>query len=325
MDRLEFLQQLGVNLDLALEAHELLRGKAQRELPGVREDKESFAHGTVTTVTILNEVGEKLMGRARGTYITIETPPLRENNRLAHAGISNVLAAKLNGLIDNLQIGPDAPVLVIGLGNWEATPDALGPRVIEHCLVTRHLHEYAPEELQGGLRPVAALAPGVLGLTGIETAEIARGVTQRIHPSLIIVVDALAAQNLDRISTTIQMADTGISPGSGVGNQRVGITRESMGIPVIAIGVPTVVHAAVIVFEAMQQIINTLPQLGQQFAPQMMQDIARGVLAPFGGDLTVTPKEIDDLIQNTARVLAAGINQGLHPSVTPDSFATYLQ
>ncbi|MEW6662671.1 MAG: GPR endopeptidase [Bacillota bacterium] len=325
MNRTEFFRQMGVNLDLALEAHEMLRGQAQREIPGVREEKESFPGGEVTTITILDTIGERMMGRAQGTYITIEAPELRVNNRLAHKEISNLMGQKLNQLMQKWNIGPDRLVLLVGLGNWQATPDALGPRVIDQCLVTRHLYQYAPEELVGGLRPVSAIAPGVLGITGIETAEIIRGVAERLKPQAIIAVDALAAQNLDRISTTIQMADTGIAPGSGVGNQRAEISHRAMGIPVIAIGVPTVVHAAVIVFEAMEQLRQKTPQMAMQLQPNLMQETAGQVLAPFGGQLTVTPKEIDDLINNTARVLAAGINQGLHPAVEPDTFATYLQ
>ncbi|MBS3977797.1 MAG: GPR endopeptidase [Syntrophomonadaceae bacterium] len=322
---MDFFRLSGVNLDLALEAHELLRGQAQQEIPGVREEKESFPGGEVTTITIMDAIGERMMGRAQGTYITIDAPELRVNNRLAHKEISNIMGQKLSQLMLKWNISPDNLVLLVGLGNWQATPDALGPRVIEHCLVTRHLHQYAPEELIGGLRPVSAIAPGVLGITGIETAEIIQGIAERLKPQAIIAIDALAAQNLERISTTIQIADSGIAPGSGVGNQRAEISHRAMGIPVIAIGVPTVVHAAVIVFEAMEQLRQKAPQMATYLEPNLMQETAGQILVPFGGQLTVTPKEIDDLIKNTARVLAAGINQGLHPAVEPDTFATYLQ
>jgi spore protease len=273
----------------------------------------------------MDAIGERMMGRAQGTYITIDAPELRVNNRLAHKEISNIMGQKLSQLMLKWNISPDNLVLLVGLGNWQATPDALGPRVIEHCLVTRHLHQYAPEELIGGLRPVSAIAPGVLGITGIETAEIIQGIAERLKPQAIIAIDALAAQNLERISTTIQIADSGIAPGSGVGNQRAEISHRAMGIPVIAIGVPTVVHAAVIVFEAMEQLRQKAPQMATYLEPNLMQETAGQILVPFGGQLTVTPKEIDDLIKNTARVLAAGINQGLHPAVEPDTFATYLQ
>jgi spore protease len=325
LNKIDFFRLSGVNLDLALEAHELLRGQAQQEIPGVREEKESFPGGEVTTITIMDAIGERMMGRAQGTYITIDAPELRVNNRLAHKEISNIMGQKLSQLMLKWNISPDNLVLLVGLGNWQATPDALGPRVIEHCLVTRHLHQYAPEELIGGLRPVSAIAPGVLGITGIETAEIIQGIAERLKPQAIIAIDALAAQNLERISTTIQIADSGIAPGSGVGNQRAEISHRAMGIPVIAIGVPTVVHAAVIVFEAMEQLRQKAPQMATYLEPNLMQETAGQILVPFGGQLTVTPKEIDDLIKNTARVLAAGINQGLHPAVEPDTFATYLQ
>lgn len=314
-------QELGVRTDLAMEANELLRGATGREVPGVTEEKQTFPLGQITTVTITSPVGEQIMGKARGTYVTLEALVLRENNRQAHQEVAAALAGILQRMLAGLGLGPDGSVLLVGLGNWEATPDALGPRVMEKVLVTRHLHQYAPQELRGGLRPVSALAPGVLGITGIETADIIRGVVEKTHPDLVIAVDALAAGSLHRIITTIQVADTGISPGSGVGNNRHGITRESMGVPVVAIGMPTVVPAAVILQAGFSSLQQQVPGLH----PQAMEQTARSVLEPFGGSLTVTPKEIDDLIENAARVIASALNTALHPAVPLQEMAMYLQ
>ncbi|MHB1125999.1 MAG: GPR endopeptidase [Bacillota bacterium] len=325
MQRSDFYQQWGITLDLAIEAHELLRGDTRQEVPGVSEEKETFPNANVTTVTILNEIGERFMGKARGTYITIEAPAIRENNPVVHQEVSTVLGTKLRNMLTSLNMTPQSTVLLVGLGNWEATPDALGPRVVDLSLVTRHLYRYAPQEIQSGLRPVCALAPGVLGITGIETAEIIRGVVDRIRPNLIIAIDALAARRVERISTTIQLADTGINPGSGVGNNRTGISLETMGIPVIAIGVPTVVSAAVIAFEAFGQLLEQNPALNQQINQNTLEGIITNILQPFGGNLTVTPKEIDDLIHNIARIITNGINHGLHQAITPEQMNAYLQ
>jgi spore protease len=198
-------------------------------------------------------------------------------------------------------------------------------------MATRHLYQYAPEVVGEGLRPVCALAPGVLGITGIETAEIIKGVVDRVRPSLIIAVDSLAAANISRISTTIQLADTGINPGSGLGNKRIGINQESMGIPVIAIGVPTVVHASIIVHEAMASLNEKwsgnimTATCAQKINPELSQELSQNIFQPFEGNLVVTPKEIDDLILNVGKIIAAGISQGLHPGINRENYHQYLQ
>lgn len=324
LDRIKLLNSLGISMDLALEATEALRGQLQKEIPGVSEDKKEFPHGTVTTIKILDDAGVKIMGKPIGTYITIEAPELRINHKEVHSSISNILAEQIRLLLQELNLDEKASVLLVGLGNWNATPDALGPQVINKCLVTRHIFHYAPQELQGGLREVSAVAPGVLGITGIETAEIIKGIVDRLQPNVIIAIDALAATNLHRISTTIQLTNTGINPGSGIGNKRAGINSETMGVPVIAIGVPTVVHAAVIAFEIYGKITAGNPYLTQQFNEEKLHTIIQQSLEPFGGQLTVTPKEIDEMIENCARVIAEGLNQGLHPGITPENSAYYI-
>lgn len=325
---LAFYKSFGIGVDLAVEAHDIVRGQTGREIPGVVVDREKYENTSVTIVRIVEESAEQLMGKPRGNYITIEAPALRDNNRRAQQEVAEVLAKKLSSLFN---LPENANILVVGLGNWNATPDALGPRVIDHSMVTRHLYKYAPEELHGGMRSVSAIAPGVLGITGIETAEIIKGVVEKIQPELIIVVDALAAGSVERIATTIQIADTGISPGSGIGNKRAGINRESMGgVPVIAIGIPTVVHAAVIAQVTLEKFVEQmqekpiLNQIYKHLRPEYTREVVDEVLQPFAGNLMVTPKEIDALIASTAKIVAGGISMALHPSISLEKYNMYL-
>jgi len=319
----DLIKNLGINLDLAIEAHSLLRGDANQEIQGVRENVKQFSNGTITSIQILDENGARQMGKQPGNYLTIESSGLRENNPEVHQEIADIMGKELEGLLQSVGLTENDTVLIVGLGNWDATPDALGPKVAGKVLVTRHLHKYTPQNVQGGLRPVCALSPGVLGITGIETAEIIKGVVEKVQPSLVIAVDALAAMDLSRITSTIQIADTGINPGSGIGNQRMAITREALGVPVIAIGIPTVVHAAVVVSASLHYLVSNQPIQKTLLNDSIVQDAIQSVLQPFNGNFTVTPKEIDDLIETTAKIVASGLNQGLHPAIGPEEGNIY--
>lgn len=248
----EFFRKYNVRTDLALEAREVIvQHEGPPEIPGVIVKDEDTEHFRVSRMTIESDEGARVMGKAKGNYVTILANGLRQRDKVVQDQIAQRVAQELEGFLNRVGLGPEDPVLVVGLGNWNATPDALGPRVISKLLVTRHLYQMSPPELRGGLRPLAAVAPGVLGLTGIETGEIILGIVEKIRPKTIICIDALASRSTERLCTTIQIADTGIHPGSGIGNKRLGITRKTMGVPVIAIGVPTVVHAITIVSDAM--------------------------------------------------------------------------
>ncbi len=327
MYKAEIFRLLGVNIDMAIEAHDIVRGDTGQEIAGVKMDREQTEYAEVTIIKVQDSSAEQIMGKPRGTYITIDAPVIREPDKVAHKEIARTLAKHLGTM---LKLEPKDNVLIIGLGNWNATPDALGPRVVHYSLVTRHLHQYAPPEITAGLRPVSALAPGVLGITGIETAEIIKGVVEKTKPNLVIAIDALAAQSVERIAASIQLADTGISPGSGVGNKRQGINHESMGVPVIAIGVPTVVNAATIAQETLDKFLHqmTANPVTQNtvsgFNPITMQEIIQDVLKPYSANLMVTPKEIDDLINNIGKIVANGVSQALHPDIDPEEFETYL-
>lgn len=222
--------------DLAIELHE--QHQLGSNIPGVKiaKERDKDIDVGITWVSVTNSEGAIALGKPIGNYITLESNILKQNDPAAHKEIAKVLAQKL-GKLHNL--APNAQVLIIGLGNRYVTPDALGPQVCERVLITRHMGEHVPEGLQGKLCGVSALAPGVMGITGIETAEIVKGVCDRIHPDIVIAIDALAARSASRINTTIQICDTGISPGAGMGNKRAVLNEESLGVPVIAIGVPT--------------------------------------------------------------------------------------
>jgi spore protease len=312
--------------DLALEATAAVRGDAHTEISGVRMAEEKYDDvATVTWVEVLSPLGEQQIGKPIGNYITIDAPGLRRRNRDLQEQVGKVLVDQLAKLLD---LGENGSALIVGLGNWNATPDALGPRVTSKLMVTRHLKDFVPAELSGGLRSVAAVSPGVLGLTGIETAEIIMGIVERTKPSVVIAVDALAARNAERIGTTVQLADTGINPGSGIGNQRKGLNKKTLGVPVIAIGVPTVVHAATIAHDTMEalaaQFEGQKPFFQLFASPAERKQMINEVIPQSVGELIVTPKEIDDLIDDMAKVIAGALNAVLHTSVQSQELLKYL-
>ena len=320
-----------IRTDLAIEAREMLMGEVQQEIPGVLMQTEDIGSMHVTRVEITTPEAEKRMGKKQGRYITLEVPTLRQKNTDLQDQVARQFTKELLSMID---LKDDASVLVVGLGNWNVTPDALGPRVVKDLLVTRHILTLQPETLGEGFRGVSALAPGVLGITGVETSEIIQGLVEKVRPDLLIAVDALAARNLSRLHTTIQIADTGITPGSGVGNKRMGISQETIGIPVIAIGVPTVVDAVTIADDLMSHLLSAIMHEAGENSPvfKVVQSIAEGdkrsameqVLEPYGGRLMVTPKEIDTLVEDMARLLAGAINAAMHPAVRSEEVGKYL-
>lgn len=315
-----------VRTDLALEHHETIRDDYPGGMPGVRFHEDTRDDIKITRVEVFSPEGEKIMGKAQGDYITVECPDLRRRNRELQDEVAIIFSEQLESL---LQQGWDS-AFIVGLGNWNATPDALGPRAVGQLLVTRHLRDFVPEELAGKLKSVAAIAPGVLGTTGIETGEIIRGIVEHVHPDLVIAIDSLAARSPDRVVTSIQLSNTGIHPGSGIGNKRVGITRETLGVPVIACGVPTVVHATTIAAVAIDLLVDQMRGQVQFFdiVGEMDQHdrigLVHEVLSPDVRNLMVTPKEIDVHILDMARIVASGINAALHRGIGADNLARYL-
>ncbi len=328
ISKAKVFDKMNIYLDLAVEAHDLLRGEAKEEVSGVIMNKEGSEDVTVTTITITNKNGEKELGRPKGNYITIQAPKIKGTSYLEHKTIAEVLAKQLQKLF-NFQ--EDSSILIVGLGNWQATPDSLGPKVVEKIMVTRHLFHYTPDEMKGNMRKVSAISPGVLGITGIETAEIIRGLVEHIQPNYVIAIDALAAGALERIGTTIQIADTGINPGSGIGNHRKGLNQDTLGCQVIAIGVPTVVNAAVIAHKTVEELLGQMeaePALSNMYNEEneeVLMGVLSRALSPFEDTLMVTPKEVDDLIDKSSKIIASALNICIHPSINKDNSDTYLQ
>ena len=294
--------------DLALEAKELWTESAEKEtkLEGVRA-RDSLREGyQVTTVDILDEQGASSLGKPVGSYVTVQLDALARREEDAFGRAARAIAAELNGL---LKLPEEATCLVVGLGNRAITPDAIGPGVADHTMVTRHLVEQAPEHF-GSFRPVAALAAGVLGTTGVESGELVKAVADKIRPGCIIAVDALASRSMDRVCTTVQLANTGIVPGSGVGNHRAALNRETLGVPVIAVGVPTVVDAGTLA-------ADILAEAGQE-------GLDPEALAGAGEGLMVTPRDIDQRVADLVKVIGYGINLALQPGLTIEDVDLFL-
>ena len=324
-----------IRTDLALEMREHLQDGSDGEIPGVEITvEEDDALGIkVTWVSITDDRGAQSMGKPIGNYITLESSAMKDNDPEIHEEIAKILARKLGRLH---KLNSEAVILVVGLGNRQVTPDALGPKVCEKLFVTRHMGDLVPEELKGRLRAVSAIAPGVMGITGIETAEIIKGVAEKVCPDLIIAIDALAARRTSRINATIQMSDAGVNPGAGMGNRRTPINYESMGIPVIAVGVPTVVDAATLVNDTMDAMLGAMASVAAESAStesvfvdmlSNLQESERYSLITeimSGGNMFVTPKEVDAVIVRLSNIIANTLNIALHPGITQDDVNRYL-
>ena len=285
----------GRKIDLALEAKELAEGSPQKttRLSGVKAQEDTLFGYPLTRVDILDQAGEAALGKPKGAYLTLDLPQLPQDREETLRAARAVAAA-----LEALPVLPKTgTVLVAGLGNRQVTPDAIGPRSTEFLLVTRHLVAELPEDF-GTLRPVAALAAGVTGSTGMESGEILGAVVEKLRPACLIAVDALAARRQERVCRTIQVSDTGIVPGSGVGNARMALDQTHLGIPVIAIGVPTVVEAATLCLDLLEEAGETA------FDPALFRQP--------GAEWFVPPRNIDREVETLARILGLGISTALH-------------
>lgn len=307
--------------DLAIEAAALFNKSESdiKNIEGIEYKTEKCDSYTLTTVEVLNSRGEKAIGKKIGTYITIDCPKIRENDDEAFDKVSAALGDILEKM---LNLKKYHTVLAVGLGNWNVTPDALGPKVVSKLLVTRHLFEFIPEKIPDTLQALCAISPGVLGITGIETSEIVKGICDKVRPDVIIAIDALASRKIERISTSIQISDTGITPGAGIGNKRRGLDEEYLGARVIAIGVPTVVDAATVANDTIEILCENIKRsegLNKEIGKaleltdnEMRYPLIKEVLNPFVGDLIVTPKEVDEIIDDVSKIIANGINRAVH-------------
>ena len=320
---------MNMRTDLALENQEDLSRRGIKE-DGVKVDiVESLENVVFTKVEITNPEGEKAMGKPIGKYITIE---MKDTDDEA-IELSKLLAKAIKDII-SIEPSENFTTLVVGLGNWNITPDALGPQVVSKLMITKHLFKEARELISHEMSQVCAISPGVLGITGIESSEIIKGVINKVKPDLIIAIDALTSRKIERICSTIQITDTGIIPGSGVNNSRKALNKESLGIPVIAIGVPTVVDAATIANDTIDMVIDKIMNevsSGQEFY-QMLSDIdkqekevlIKDLLRPHIGDLFVTPNFVDQEIADLSNIIADGINLALHPQMDIQEINSYI-
>lgn len=335
------LSKYQIRTDLAIEAIENIS-----EISGIKSKEEIIDEIKVTNVFVDSE-GSKKINKKKGNYITIEFDDITDFNNKEK--VKEIFSQKLKELIDTLNIDNNKDILVIGLGNDKSTPDALGPMSVNNILVTRHLFIY--NEVEEGFKKVAAINPGVMGQTGIETSDFIKVIVKAIKPTLVIAIDSLASQSIERVNKTIQLTDTGIHPGSGVGNSRKEISINTIGVPVIAIGVPTVVDAVTIVSDTInymykhyaytkENIDNPMNRLTFGNINYLKKDIKTNVedkkvllgmlgslneletrelifevLTPIGYNLMVTPKEVDFVIEKLSDVIGNGINNALHDKV----------
>lgn len=282
-------------------------------IDGIETEINENGNVKITNVKITNSNGENAIGKPIGNYVTIDIKDLKIASDDEIENYSNILSTELKKLIDK-HINKQDEILVVGLGNIYVTPDSLGPKVINEIDVTRHILKYMPEVLEEGTRSVSAISPGVLGTTGMETLEIIEGIVKNVQPKMLIVIDALASRSIDRISSSIQLSDTGIIPGAGVDNTRKELSKNTLGIPVIALGIPTVVESAVLVNDCLNLFITKLQQeaksndyLNNLKEKDNYEEIKESLI-PNDYNMIVTPKEIDELIENMKDVVARGIN-----------------
>ena len=295
-----------IRTDLALEAEALWRESrpAAGAPEGVRARRDVRGDFAVTTVEVTSPAGEAALGKPMGKYVTVELDALIRREENAFPAACALVSETLRAL---LPLAPGQPCLVVGLGNRDITPDAVGPDAVDCVMVTRHLTEQLPEDF-GNLRPVCAVCSGVLGTTGIESSALVRAVADTVKPAAVVAIDALASRSPDRLCRTVQIADTGIVPGSGVGNTRLALNRETLGTPVIAVGVPTVVDAATLTLDL----------------------AARAGLSPdpasFGdaGGMIVTPREIDKNVRDIAKLIGYSLNLALHQGLTIEDVDMFL-
>ena len=310
---------ISIRTDLALEATEICEEQSTA-LDGVVVDTKELEDCTVTTVEIINETGSKIMNKEIGKYITLESDLMKFDDDDSREKVINYLKDEL---IDIFGTDQSKRTLVIGLGNWNITSDALGPRAVSKTLVTRHIFKNYNKDYDDDFSEVAALSPGVMGITGIETVEIVKSIVDKIKPDRVVAIDALASRKMDRVNATIQISTGGIAPGGGVGNKRKALDKSYLGVDVIAIGVPTVVDAATLTIDVLDLAIDNLMEVSKESSgfytmlkklkEEEKYQLIKDSLDPYDKNLIVTPKDIDETTENLAIIISEGLNRSLHP------------
>lgn len=310
---------ISIRTDLALEATEICEEQSTA-LDGVVVDTKELEDCTITTVEIINEIGSKIMNKEIGKYITLESDLMKFDDDDSREKVINYLKDEL---IEIFGTDQSKKTLIIGLGNWNITSDALGPRTVSKTLVTRHIFKNYNKDYDDDFSEVAALSPGVMGITGIETVEIVKSIVDKIKPDRVVAIDALASRKMDRVNSTIQISTGGIAPGGGVGNKRKALDKSYLGVDVIAIGVPTVVDAATLTIDVLDLAIDNLIEVSQEnsefykmltkLKEEEKYQLIKDSLDPYDKNLIVTPKDIDETIENLAIIISEGLNRSLHP------------
>ncbi|SFA70038.1 GPR endopeptidase . Aspartic peptidase. MEROPS family A25 [Lentibacillus halodurans] len=360
-------KQYEVRTDLAVEAKDMYVEKEEapkQDVNGVTI-KEKQEDDIAITYVDINAEGEQRIGKKQGSYITIYADGVKKQDTKKQEAAAKVFGKELEQLLEKNEVPEDGTGLIVGLGNWNVTPDALGPMSVEKVLVTSHLFQMEHESVSEGYRPVAAVTPGVMGVTGMETSNIIFGIVEKFNPDFVIAVDALASRSIERVNETIQISDTGIHPGSGVGNKRKELSEDTIGVPVLAVGCPTVVDAVTITSDTIDFMLKhfgrewrdkdkpskSLAPAGLSFGHKELKEedlpdeekrktflgivgnlseaekksLIQEVLTPIGHNLMVTPKEVDGFMKDMATVIATGLNTALHDKVTVENFASYTR
>ena len=303
--------------DLAMECFENVDGGG---VPGAQVSHWETDGIEITEVLVTDNEAAQLLDKPKGSYLTLECPLLLERDPDARLAMAALLAEEIDRILP--EGDTQVPVLVVGLGNRSITPDALGPAVVDRTLVTRHMLGAPWTRGQAEMASVCAVAPGVLGITGIESLEVVEALVRSISPRAILCVDSLAARDSRRIGCTVQLTDTGIQPGAGVGNHRMPLTRDSVGTPVISVGMPTVVYAATLARDAFAWLADR--QDDAEAHEEALADMEKTLLGAEIGEMIVTPREIDSIVQDAAGIIASGINRALQPALSDAEIAAMM-
>lgn len=312
---------ISVRTDLALEASEMCeKSQEGSSIPGVKIETKELENCIVTKVEVIDRQGAEIMNKEIGKYITLESNLMKFDDDESREEMISYLKEEL---VDIFGQDKNKKTLVIGLGNRNITSDALGPKSVSKTLVTRHLFKNYNKDYDDDFTEVSALSPGVMGVTGIETSEIVKSLVEKVKPDRVVAIDALASRKMARVNSTIQISTAGISPGGGVGNTRKSLTKETLGVDVIAIGVPTVVDAATLTIDVLDMAIDNLIaqseetesfyEMLKKLKEEEKYHLIKDSLDPYDKNLIVTPKDIDDTIENLSIIISEGLNRSLHP------------
>ncbi len=312
---------ISVRTDLALEASEMCeKSQEGSSIPGVKIETKELENCIVTKVEVIDRQGAEIMNKDIGKYITLESNLMKFDDDESREEMISYLKEEL---VDIFGQDKNKKTQVIGLGNRNITSDALGPKSVSKTLVTRHLFKNYNKDYDDDFTEVSALSPGVMGVTGIETSEIVKSLVEKVKPDRVVAIDALASRKMERVNSTIQISTAGISPGGGVGNTRKSLTKETLGVDVIAIGVPTVVDAATLTIDVLDMAIDNLIaqseetesfyEMLKKLKEEEKYHLIKDSLDPYDKNLIVTPKDIDDTIENLSIIISEGLNRSLHP------------